>query len=149
MMEQEYLNSYKDKIVLIAGGAGAIGSNLSAALADCGAKMVIILDDLSSGYSWNIPEKKNIMFIEGSLTDDICLKRVFFEEPKYVFHLAAFFANQNSIDYPEKDLNVNGLGTLKLLEYSLFNKVLQSLRGSGSQDKILQFLRSGGGPRAV
>jgi nucleoside-diphosphate-sugar epimerase len=84
--------------------------------------MVIILDDLSSGYSWNIPEKKNIMFIEGSLTDDICLKRVFFEEPKYVFHLAAFFANQNSIDYPEKDLNVNGLGTLKLLEYSLFNK---------------------------
>ena len=32
------------------------------------------------------------------------LKRVFFEQPQIVFHLAAFFANQNSIDHPERDL---------------------------------------------
>jgi UDP-glucose 4-epimerase len=46
------------------------------------------------------------------------LKRVFFEGPQIVFHLAALFANQNSIDHPETDLLVNGLGTLKLLQYS-------------------------------
>lgn len=119
----DYLDFYKDKVILVTGGAGAIGTNLCAALSDAGAKMVIILDDLSSGYTWNIPQKKNIMFVQGCLTDDVYLKRVFFEKPEYVFHLAAFFANQNSIDYPEKDLKVNGFGTLKLLEYSLFNKV--------------------------
>jgi nucleoside-diphosphate-sugar epimerase len=119
----EYLGAYKDKVILVTGGAGAIGTNLSSALADAGAKMVIILDDLSSGYTWNIPPGKNIMFIKGCITDDVFLKRVFFEQPQYVFHLAAFFANQNSVDYPEKDIQVNGLGTLKLLEYALFNRV--------------------------
>lgn len=119
----DYKTKYKGKIILVTGGAGAIGSNLCAELSDAGARMVIILDDLTSGYIWNVPRKKNIMFVNGCVTDDIILKRVFFEQPQYVYHLAAFFANQNSVDYPEKDLKVNGFGTLKLLEYSLFNKV--------------------------
>jgi len=120
---EKYFEAYQDKVILVTGAAGAIGTNLCSALADAGAKMVIILDDLSSGYTWNIPKKKNIMFVKGCITADIMLKRVFFEQPHYVFHLAAFFANQNSVDYPERDLEVNGFGTLKLLEYSLFNKV--------------------------
>ena len=122
-MSEEYKKWYADKIILVTGGAGAIGTNLASALADAGARLIIILDDLSSGYTWNIPQKKNIMFIKGCVTDDISLKRVFFEKPQLIFHLAAFFANQNSVDYPEKDLQVNGAGTLKLLEYALFNKV--------------------------
>jgi nucleoside-diphosphate-sugar epimerase len=32
--------------------------------------------------------------------------------------LAAHFANQNSVDNPEKDLMVNGIGILKVLQYS-------------------------------
>ena len=40
--------------------------------------------------------------------------RVYFEKPDIVFHLAAFFANQNSIDHPESDLMTNGMGTLRL-----------------------------------
>ncbi|MDA8168354.1 MAG: NAD-dependent epimerase/dehydratase family protein [Nitrospiraceae bacterium] len=114
---------YEGKTVLVTGGAGAIGTNLCSALAEAGAALVIILDDLSSGYTWNIPRKRNIMFVKGCVTDDVSLKRVFFEKPEIVFHLAAFFANQNSVDYPEKDISVNGLGTLKILEYSLFNGV--------------------------
>ena len=82
------------------------------------AKKVIILDDLSSSYEWNIPKAKNIMFIKGSILDDEMLKRVFKEKPEYVFHLAAHFANQNSVDNPEDDLMVNGMGILKVLEYA-------------------------------
>jgi len=119
----DYKDGYKGKRILVTGGAGAIGSNLTKALAEAGAELVIVLDDLSSSYKWNVPSLPNVMFVEGSIIDENMLKRVFFEQPQYVFHLAAFFANQNSIDYPEKDLLVNGLGTLKLLEYSLFNKV--------------------------
>jgi nucleoside-diphosphate-sugar epimerase len=126
----EYLEIYKNQVVLVTGGAGAIGRNLCNALAEAGAKLVIVLDDLSSGYTWNIPEKKEILFIRGSVTDDIALKRVFFEKPQYIFHLAAFFANQNSVDYPEKDLHVNGFGILKILEYSLFNNVQRVIYAS-------------------
>ena len=114
----KYLKEYTDKTILVTGGAGAIGCNLTKALSELKAKLVIVLDDLSASGEWNIPSRSNVLFIRGDITDDIVLKRVFSEEPEYVFHLAAFFANQNSIDYPEKDLLVNGLGTLKLLQYS-------------------------------
>ena len=39
---------YTDETILITGGAGAIGSNLSRKLAESGAAKVIILDDLSA-----------------------------------------------------------------------------------------------------
>jgi nucleoside-diphosphate-sugar epimerase len=70
------------------------------------------------------------LFVHGDIRDEVKLKRVFFEQPEYVFHLAAFFANQNSVDHPETDLDVNGLGTLKLLEYSLFTNVKRFIYAS-------------------
>ena len=113
------MNFYTDETILISGGAGAIGSNLSRKLAESGAAKVIILDDLSASYKWNIPNLPNILFVKGSITNDIDLKRVFHEKPTYIFHLAAFFANQNSVDYPEKDLMVSQLGTIKMLEHAV------------------------------
>jgi nucleoside-diphosphate-sugar epimerase len=79
---------------------------------------VIILDDLSAAYEWNIPSLPNILFVKGSVTDQVALKRVFAPDPDVVFHLAAFFANQNSVDYPEHDLMTNGLGTLLVYQYA-------------------------------
>lgn len=83
----------------------------------------MILDDLSSSYKWNIPKENNISFIRGSITNECVLKKAFSREPMYVFHLAAHFANQNSVDHPEKDLDVNGMGTLRILEYCVKYKV--------------------------
>ncbi|MDP2767690.1 MAG: SDR family NAD(P)-dependent oxidoreductase, partial [Candidatus Methanoperedens sp.] len=103
---QEVNSEYENKVVLVTGGAGCIGSNLCKKLAELNAKKVIILDDLSSAYEWNIPKGKNISFVKGSILDDEMLKRVFKERPDNVFHLAAHFANQNSVDNPEKDLMV-------------------------------------------
>lgn len=108
---------YADKTVLVTGGAGAIGSNLSRALADLGAS-VIILDDCSSAAPWNILDLHDATFVRGSVLDEEALKHVFSQKPRFVFHLAALFANQNSIDHPERDLSVNGLGTLKVLQYA-------------------------------
>lgn len=112
------LNDYEDKTVLVTGGAGCVGSNLSRKLAELNVNRIIVFDNLSSAYKWNIPTFDNVEFIEGDILDDCALKRVFKEKPDYVFHLAAHFANQNSVDNPEKDLMVNGIGILKVLEYA-------------------------------
>jgi UDP-glucose 4-epimerase len=109
---------YEGKKILVTGGAGCVGSNLCAELSKLNAEKVTILDDLSSAYEWNVPRAKNIEFVRGSILDDEMLKRVFKDKPDFVFHLAAHFANQNSVDNPEKDLMVNGLGILRVLEYS-------------------------------
>jgi UDP-glucose 4-epimerase len=114
----DHQSFYEGKTVLITGGAGAIGSNLTRAIAELNARMVIVLDDLSAAYEWNIPSLPNVLFVKGSVTDEVILKRVFAIKPDIVYHLAAFFANQNSVDYPQRDLMTNGLGTLLVYQYA-------------------------------
>ena len=116
-------NEYEGKTVLVTGGAGCVGSNLTKALSELNAEKVIILDNMSSAYEWNVPDYEQIELIEGDIRDDEVLKRVFKESPDIVFHLAAHFANQNSVDMPETDLEVNGLGMLKVLQYSQLTNV--------------------------
>lgn len=120
---ENYQEYYVGKTVLITGGAGAIGSNLTRTIASLGAQRVIVLDDMSAAYPWNIPSLPNVLFVKGSVTDEIALKRVFSLRPQVIYHLAAFFANQNSVDYPEKDLHTNGLGTLLMLQYAQMNGI--------------------------
>jgi UDP-glucose 4-epimerase len=103
------------KSILVTGGAGAIGSHLVMRLAAAGHK-VAVLDDLSSGHEKLLPP--SVEFIKGSITDDDILDSAFKSRPDIVFHLAALFANQQSVDRPELDLEVNGLGTLKMLRKS-------------------------------
>jgi nucleoside-diphosphate-sugar epimerase len=101
------------KRILVTGGAGAIGSHLVSNLVAQGHK-VTVLDDLSSGHKELVPEATD--FINGSITEDGILEAAFEGRPDVVFHLAALFANQQSVDRPQLDLEVNGLGTLKVLE---------------------------------
>lgn len=108
---------YSEKTILITGGAGLIGTNLTKGFLRESVKKIIILDDLSASEKWNIPQDPRIKFIEGSILNEEILRHAFSEKPDYVFHLAAHFANQNSVDHPETDLEVNGKGTLKILEY--------------------------------
>ena len=120
-----YKSYYKGKTILITGGAGAIGCNLTRALSALGAKRIIVLDDLSSAELWNVPNEKNVQFIQGDVVDQNELKRVFNLKPTIVFHLAALFANQNSLDYPERDLKVNGLGILRTLQFASMSGKLE------------------------
>jgi nucleoside-diphosphate-sugar epimerase len=114
----EYSDVYRNRCILVTGGAGCIGSNLISTLLDAKPARIIVLDDLSASAKWNIPEAPTIAFIKGSVLDKDLLSQVFAEKPDYVFHLAALFANQNSVDHPEDDLMVNGMGTLRVLEAS-------------------------------
>jgi UDP-glucose 4-epimerase len=119
----EYRQEYTGKTVLITGGAGCIGSNLTKALIEAEAAKILILDDLSAAEEWNIPKAPAVEFIKGSVLDDAVLDKAFSAGPDYVFHLAAHFANQNSVDHPETDLLVNGQGTIKVLDRSVKHEV--------------------------
>ena len=98
---------------LVTGGAGFIGSNLVDFLVKKGHE-VIVLDNLNAikrNEPIDLPSLPNMMFVKGDVRSDIDLKRVFREKPTIVYHLAAFFANQNSVDYPENsaDVDINGI----------------------------------------
>lgn len=110
-----------NKVILITGGAGAIGSNLAKKLGEN--NKVIIIDNLSFGYRENLGfmDGKDVTFIQGDIRDEKVLADAFRHKPNVVFHLAASFANQKSIEDPYTDLEVNSLGTLKLLDFSRKN----------------------------
>ena len=126
---------YDEKTILVTGGAGAIGSNLIIALsAMVGEKgKVIILDNLSAtrlGETWNITPLSNVLFVKGDVRSEVDLKRVFQEKIDIVFHLAAFFANQNSVDYPQISAEVDIMGHIRLLEYGNMSGVKRFIYAS-------------------
>jgi UDP-glucose 4-epimerase len=123
MNSKGVLDSYTNETVLVTGGAGCIGSNLTKALVKASASRVVVLDDLSAAYEWNIPKDSRVTFVKGSILDEDIMTKAFSCKPSYVFHLAAHFANQNSVDHPEADLAVNGTGTLRVLQASRLAKV--------------------------
>jgi len=114
----EVSQEFEHKKILVTGGAGAIGSNLVRRLAETGAKQITILDNLSSSYEWNVPQDPKVRLIKGDILDKEKLCHAFKAQPDVVYHLAAHFANQNSVDHPELDLMVNGMGVLRVLEQS-------------------------------
>lgn len=98
--------------ILVTGGAGAIGSRLVVELLRRGNE-VEVWDDLSSGHRWLVPEGVHFHKL-----DVVEHAEAFDWRGGDVFHLAAHFANQNSVDHPLKDLRVNGYGTLALIQAS-------------------------------
>lgn len=102
--------------ILVTGGAGFIGSNLAKAL--CEKNTVYVVDDLSEGFKQNLTGLP-IAFFHKDIRDREFMHKLFeLHKFNYVFHLAASFANQKSVDNPKLDLEVNGMGTLSLLELS-------------------------------
>ena len=100
---------------VVTGGAGAIGSNLVRALRHSGAR-VTVLDNLSSGHADNLADLPDVRLVRGDVADPVAVDDAFGSNPAYVFHLAAQFANQNSVEHPLTDLRTNAGGTLELLE---------------------------------
>jgi nucleoside-diphosphate-sugar epimerase len=82
-------------------------------LTDLGSK-VIVIDDFTSGHRWNLPD--DIELLKSDVADSQALAEGLDADPAVVFHLAAFFANQNSVEHPHADLDTNGHGTVNVLD---------------------------------
>jgi nucleoside-diphosphate-sugar epimerase len=102
--------------VLVTGGAGFIGSNLTRQLLEDGHD-VTVLDNLSSGYQRNIDAFPGVHFVHGDIRDENSVRQVTAGR-SVVFHLAASVGNKRSIDDPLLDAEINVLGTLRVLEAS-------------------------------
>lgn len=118
--------SLKNSVVLVTGGAGAIGVNLIKELLNCGVNKIVIIDNLSSGNLNFLPKNSKIEFYSVDIYRLDELTSIMDEVmPDYIFHLAAHFANQNSVDHPLSDIQTNIIGTMNLLETSKNNKNLK------------------------
>jgi len=100
--------------MVVTGGAGFIGSNIAAALADRDDE-VIVFDDLSSGYAENLAGQPDVKLVEGSILDADLVEDVI-AGADVVFHHAASVGNKRSIDDPRHDVMVNAVGTINVLE---------------------------------
>ncbi|MGE5527734.1 MAG: NAD-dependent epimerase/dehydratase family protein [Patescibacteria group bacterium] len=102
-------------LCLVTGGAGAIGSHLVWVLIEQGAE-VDILDDLSTGRLSNLPSAGHVRLFKEDITAPNLAALLRGRRYRYVFHLAAHFANALSVEEPRRNLDVNLLGTLNLLQ---------------------------------
>jgi len=119
--------------VLVTGGAGFIGSNLTEALLQRG-HFVRILDDFSTG------KRENLIFdkaypspevIKGDIREfSTCQKAV--KGIEYVFHQAALPSVQRSIEDPETSNAINVGGTLNILLAAREEKVKRVIYASSS-----------------
>ena len=102
---------------LVTGGAGFIGSNIVKNLVERDYE-VRVIDNLSSGYIENIVDyiKDGRVFFLGGDVRDISTVNHAMDGVDVVFHLAASVGRQRSIDYPQKDSEINLIGTVNILE---------------------------------
>ena len=106
--------------VLVTGGAGFIGSNLTDRLLAEGHEVTVV-DDLSTGKLHNLHQARRnpdlpLSFQRVDITSN-ALDRVFAKaEPEVILHLAAQIDVRRSVEDPVHDAMVNVIGTVNLLE---------------------------------
>ena len=98
---------------LVTGAAGFIGSHVAESLIAAGHD-VVALDDLSGGFSDNVPT--GARFVEGSVVDEELVKSLFAEVSfDHVFHLAAYAAEGLSHYIRKFNYLNNVIGSINLI----------------------------------
>lgn len=119
--------------ILITGGAGFIGSNLSEYFLGLGYK-VICLDNFSTGHRHNLKdfiENPNYKLIEGDIRNlEDCTKAV--QGVDYVLHQAALGSVPRSINDPITTNEVNVSGFLNMLVASRDEKIKRFIYAASS-----------------
>jgi UDP-glucose 4-epimerase len=129
---------FKDRAVLVVGGAGFVGSALLRRLIEAAPRRIVIVDNLLSADIGNVPEHPAIEFVLGSIADDRILAALP-SELDYAFHLACYHGNQSSIHDPLADHDNNTITSLKLFDrlkdFGSLKKVVYAAAGCAVAEK--------------
>lgn len=106
---------FKNARILVAGGAGFVGSNLVHMLLAEDPKQIIVVDNLLSSDEVNVPSDKRVKFVVGSVTDTQVLANLP-DDLDYAFNLVCYHGNQSSIANPMADHDNNLLPALTLFD---------------------------------
>lgn len=108
-------------VSLVTGGAGFIGSHVAEHLLGAGHD-VVVLDDLSGGFSDNVPP--GALFVQGSIFDHELLERLFRKHSfTYVYHLAAYAAEGLSHFIKRFNYQNNLIGSVNLINAAVNHNV--------------------------
>jgi len=119
--------------IMVTGGAGFVGSNLTKRLLDEG-HSVTVFDDLSLGTLDNLREckgKPGFAFIRGDLLDFQCLAAAV-RDHEVVFHLAANSDIPRGTQFTDTDLRQGTLATFNVLDAMRLNSIRQIVFASSS-----------------
>lgn len=101
--------------VLVTGGAGYIGSHMVLALLDAGHDEVVVLDDLSTGFDWAVPE--GVKLVVGDVADQDLVNRTIRENKiDALAHFAAKIVVPESVSDPLGYYLANTVKTRALIE---------------------------------
>ncbi|MBO8174391.1 MAG: SDR family oxidoreductase [Thermococcus sp.] len=100
----------KNKLIVVTGGAGFIGSHIAEELSKY--NDVIVIDNLYSGKVENVPE--NVKFVQADIRDYESIAEII-SQADYVFHEAALVSVVESVEKPILTEEINVLGTLNIL----------------------------------
>ncbi|WP_017494996.1 SDR family oxidoreductase [Flavobacterium sp. WG21] len=127
------MSTSKQHTILITGGAGFIGSNLSEYFLELGYK-VVCLDNFSTGHRHNLKDfisNPDFRLIEGDIRNFAdCISAV--EGADYVLHQAALGSVPRSINDPITTNDVNVSGFLNMLTASRDAKVKRFIYAASS-----------------
>ena len=110
--------AFSGQQALITGGMGFIGSNLACRLIQLGAEVTLVdsLEPDSGANAFNIIDiEKQVRFIQADIRDEQKIKQAI-QGTKFLFNLAGQSSHLGSMRNPIKDLEINGVGQLMLLE---------------------------------
>ncbi len=118
-----------NKVFLVTGGAGFIGSNIVEYLLKHEAKKVVILDNFSTGKRENIEPflvNQRCVLITGDIRDKKTCEQAM-EQVDYVLHQAALGSVPRSIEDPIETNSVNVSGFLNILITAKESKTVKKL----------------------
>lgn len=110
--------------ILVTGGLGFIGREVCHILNTLG-HHVVIVDDCSNTNEGYISQFTNVTFIKESITEVDFHAVINQHNVDSVIHLAAHTNVYHSVDDPEKDANVNIIGSIRLMKACVDNKIKQ------------------------
>lgn len=118
---------YKDKTVLVTGGAGSIGSELVKQLITLPVKKVIALDINENGLHsliMRVNDKSKFEYIISNVCDERKIDKVMNKhKPEVIFHAAAHKHLPLMEEYPEEAIKNNILATNKISTLAIKNKI--------------------------